>query len=331
VEGRKLRAIAAHVRSSDAWVVPTLYLWENRSGPADLASRLSLPEMRYVPMSTREAWLRESGSRSPTDPETAALLVEVRQRIVRALTMAGVGVLMGTDSPQMFNVPGFSLRHELRSMEGAGLTPYEILVTGTRSVAEYAQRELLEPANFGTVVAGNRADLLLLRADPRHVEELCLLEPGYRPHVMLGRFDSYWSGRRIRFLELNANGASMWCLAELLDEEARELPELGRIIARHGAEGWPLTSRMFDGLVHAWRGARGTERLPRRIAIVDWDGVSTSSEQRRLAGHFTTLGVPTDVVHPSDLAFDGSSHTSMSSLEIRRRTVARARPRAADA
>jgi imidazolonepropionase-like amidohydrolase len=166
VEGRKVRAIAAHVRSSDAWVVPTLYLWENRFGPGDLTSMLSLPEMRYVPTSLRQAWLQESGSRSPTDPETAALLVEVRRRILRALTMAGVGVLMGTDSPQMFNVPGFSLRHELRSMEAAGLTPYEILVTGTRSVAEYAQRELLEPANFGTVVAGNRADLILLRSDP---------------------------------------------------------------------------------------------------------------------------------------------------------------------
>jgi len=140
---------------------------------------------------------------------------------------------------------------------------------------------------------------------PRHVEELCVLDPGYRPHVMLGRFDSYWSGRRVRFLELNVNGAALWSLAEQLGEEALELPELGRIIARHGAEGWPLTSRMFDGLVHAWRQARETEQLPRRIAIVDWSSVSTRSEQRRLAEHFTAMGVPTEVVQPADLAFDG--------------------------
>jgi len=166
VEGRKMRAIAAHTRSSDSWVVPTLYLWENRYGPVELASLLSLPEMRFVPASTREAWAQESGGQALVDPETAKLLVEVRQRLVRALTMAGVGVLMGTDSPQMFNVPGFSLRHELRSMEAAGLTPYEILVTGSRNVAEYARRELLEPANFGTVEEGNRADLILLKANP---------------------------------------------------------------------------------------------------------------------------------------------------------------------
>ena len=166
VEGRKMRAIAAHARSSDSWVVPRLYLWENRYGPVDPGSILSLPEMRFVPASTREAWARESGSQPPTETETGELLVEVRQRLVRALTMAGVGVLMGTDSPQMFNIPGFSLRHELRSMEAAGLTPYEILVTGTRNVADYARRELLEPGNFGTVQEGNRADLILLRASP---------------------------------------------------------------------------------------------------------------------------------------------------------------------
>ena len=166
VEGRKMRAIAAHTRSSDSWVIPTLYLWENRYGPVDVDSLLSLPEMAYVNEAMREYWIRQKASQEILDPDTAQLLVEVRQRLLRALTMAGVGILMGTGSPQMFNVPGYSLRHELRSMEAAGLTPYEILVTGTRNVAEYARRELLEPANFGTVEEGNRADLILLKANP---------------------------------------------------------------------------------------------------------------------------------------------------------------------
>jgi imidazolonepropionase-like amidohydrolase len=41
-----------------------------------------------------------------------------------------------------------------------------VLVTGTRKVAEYAQRELLEAGNFGTIAQGNRADLVLLRGNP---------------------------------------------------------------------------------------------------------------------------------------------------------------------
>ena len=129
-------------------------------------SLLALPEMRYVPSFISEEWILRAAAGGAVPPETAELLVEVRGRILRALSMAGVGVLMGTDSPEMFNVPGFALRHELRSMAEAGLTPYEILVTGTRNVAEYARNELLEPGNFGTVEEGNRADLILLRQNP---------------------------------------------------------------------------------------------------------------------------------------------------------------------
>jgi hypothetical protein len=166
VVGRKMRAMAAHTRASDTWVIPTLYLWENLYRPLNVDSMLALEEMKYVPPSLRQLWANQKRGDPRKDSVTAELLVDARHRIFRALVMAGSGVLMGTYSPQLFNVPGFSLRHELRSMEEAGLTPYEVLVTGTRKVAEYAQRELLEQGNFGTVARGNRADLILLRGNP---------------------------------------------------------------------------------------------------------------------------------------------------------------------
>jgi hypothetical protein len=140
---------------------------------------------------------------------------------------------------------------------------------------------------------------------PRHVEALCLLEPGYRPHVMLGRFDSYWSGRRARFLELNVNGAALWPIAELLGDGVLGLPGLDEILDRAGAETWPLTSRMLDGLLSAWRQARPRGGSPRRIAIVDRRQVPTRSEQLRLAQDFTRMGVPTELVDPGELTFDG--------------------------
>jgi imidazolonepropionase-like amidohydrolase len=166
VVGRKMRAMAAHTRSSDTWIVPTLHLWEDLYRPMDLDSASTSSEMRFVPSSELDYWIAQKAARPAVDPETASLLGTVRGRLLRALTMAGVGCLMGTGAPQMFQVPGFSLRHELRRMEAAGLTPYEILVTGTRNVAEYARDELLEPGNFGQVAEGNRADLILLRDNP---------------------------------------------------------------------------------------------------------------------------------------------------------------------
>lgn len=148
------------------------------------------------------------------------------------------------------------------------------------------------------------AEVRAFFAFPRHVEELCRLEPGYRPHVMLGRFDSFWSGRRLRFLELNANGAALWRLAEVLSESALALPGLAALLERHGAQGRPLASRMLDGLLSAWRQARGSAE-PRRIAIVDWKGIPTTPEQQQLALGFSGMGVPTAVVSPQELSFDG--------------------------
>ena len=34
--------------------------------------------------------------------------------------------LMGTDAPQQFSLPGFSLQRELLYMRDAGMSPYEI-------------------------------------------------------------------------------------------------------------------------------------------------------------------------------------------------------------
>ncbi len=166
VVGRKMRAMAAHTRSSDTWVIPTLYLWENLYRPLDTDSMLAMEEMSFIPFDLRRSWVDQARGRAPETPETAELLADVRRRIFRALVMSGAGVLSGTYSPQLFNVPGFSLRHELKSMEAAGLTPYEVLVATTRNAAEYAQRELLEQGNFGLVAEGNRADLILLRGNP---------------------------------------------------------------------------------------------------------------------------------------------------------------------
>src|SRR5690606_40149622 len=69
-------------------------------------------------------------------------------------------LLMGTDAPQQFSVPGFSLHRELEVMEAAGLTPYEVLRTGTVNVGRYFEESAIENGDtFGSVAEGHRADL----------------------------------------------------------------------------------------------------------------------------------------------------------------------------
>jgi len=44
----------------------------------------------------------------------------------------------------------------------AGMTPYQILVSGTRNVGDYFKKS----DSFGTVEVGKRADLILVDANP---------------------------------------------------------------------------------------------------------------------------------------------------------------------
>ncbi|TKA75936.1 hypothetical protein B0A55_05876 [Friedmanniomyces simplex] len=86
---------------------------------------------------------------------------------VRRLHAAGVPILAGTDSNE--GVPGgpAEVKHgesyavELRLLESAGLTPLEVLQSATSWPAEH-----LGLRDRGSVVVGNRADLVLLAENP---------------------------------------------------------------------------------------------------------------------------------------------------------------------
>lgn len=165
VDEAKLADVVGRTRAAGAWVVPTLALWETLLGAADLDTLRSYPELRYAPPEQVAQWIATHEQRLASPPlpiEQARQLVVNRLRILAALHDGGVRVLMGTDAPQQFSVPGFSLHRELRRMTDAGLSPYEVLVTGTRNVGAYFANE----DDFGTVAPGKRADLILLGADP---------------------------------------------------------------------------------------------------------------------------------------------------------------------
>ena len=127
---------------------------------------LQQPEMRYVSPRTRDGWRRRAEGGGRGAPEEVAVYLDLRLRILKALSDAGAGILMGTDSPQLFNVPGFALHRELQVMAEAGMSNYEILKSGTVTVGEYTTRHLGMDGNFGTIAPGQRADLVLLGSNP---------------------------------------------------------------------------------------------------------------------------------------------------------------------
>jgi imidazolonepropionase-like amidohydrolase len=163
-------ALVAATREAGVWNVPTMYLWESFLSTDGAERWLALPEMRYVSPQQREAWARQKANveaqRAAVPPADRAAEIEQRRLLLRALADGGARILMGTDSPQLFNVPGFALHRELAVMTEVGMSPHAILESGTRNVGRYVAEDLGGDGSFGTVTPGARADLVLLDADP---------------------------------------------------------------------------------------------------------------------------------------------------------------------
>jgi len=166
VDEQKLVEIVQLSLEHDVYVVPTMYLWENLYGAPDVDAVLSQPEMQYVSQAQRDGWRRQAAGGARGTPTEVRAFFDLRNRILKSLSDAGVGVLMGTDSPQMFNVPGFALHRELSVVSESGMSNYEILKSGTASVGRYVADHLGLDGDFGTVAVGQRADLVLLGSNP---------------------------------------------------------------------------------------------------------------------------------------------------------------------
>ncbi len=151
-------------------MVPTMPLWEVLRGLHDPATMMDRPELRYMPPQVVTQWSNQVAAiRAQTNPDMAAREIELRNKLLKAMSDAGAVLLLGSDAPQLFSVPGFSIQREMETWAEAGMAPFKILQAGTTAVAKYFGDE----ANSGTVSVGKRADLLLLDANPlqdvRHV------------------------------------------------------------------------------------------------------------------------------------------------------------------
>ena len=165
VDRSKIAPLAQATKAAGVWNVPTMSLFEDWVIAGDSASLMSREELKYVPAQMRAQWLvatRNFQSNPNYSRQRSQSFLEIRRQILRALRDAGAGLLLGSDAPQVFNVPGFSIHEELRAMVASGLTPFEALSSGTRNVAIYFGAE----NERGTVATGKVADLLLLDSNP---------------------------------------------------------------------------------------------------------------------------------------------------------------------
>ena len=165
VDDKALQDLVQRTKKAGAAIVPTMVVWETLQGPVTLESRTGWPELRYMPATQVEQWTKGLESRLKNPQYNAAeakLHIDNRMKILKALHEGGVGLLLGSDAPQQFNVPGFSIHREMQRMADAGISVYEIVKSGTANVGQYFKGQ----DAFGTIAVGQRADLILVDANP---------------------------------------------------------------------------------------------------------------------------------------------------------------------
>lgn len=157
--------LAVTTVSKRVWVIPCQSLIENWLTPKSASAFSYEPEMQYVSPSLINQWTA-SKDRIRQDENYDAFryadYIGLRQKILRSLERTGVNILLGSGSPQVFNVPGFSIHQELEAMVNSGLDTYSTLKAGTTNPALWLNEEDF----FGTIKEGMAADLVLLNANP---------------------------------------------------------------------------------------------------------------------------------------------------------------------
>lgn len=130
-------------------------------------SILARPEMKYLHPNYASGWRsanRYAGYNGNLDRQLVFL-----QKFTKPLYDAKVPLLLGTDSPA-FDIlgmfPGFTIHDDLQAYVKAGLTPYQALQTGTKNAGEFINRFIANAEPFGTIAIGQRADMILLAANP---------------------------------------------------------------------------------------------------------------------------------------------------------------------
>jgi imidazolonepropionase-like amidohydrolase len=157
--------IVRRTKEAGIWIVPTQVLlvrWTDLTTGAELVNEEGT---QYLPSRIRFQWRQVKDNileDNKAYPERNDRFIELRQALLREMETQGVDLLMGSDAPQVGNVPGFSIHYEIDALMDAGISNYTILESGTANPARFFQQE----GTFGTIAVGAEADLLLLNANP---------------------------------------------------------------------------------------------------------------------------------------------------------------------
>ncbi len=162
-DGQKAEALFGTFVEHSTWQVPTL-IWTKTQSTIDAAHWVSDSRLKYVPASVQKEWdQKQIIAQTP-----GAILDSYKDDaahgpvLVKAMLRRGVNFMAGSDGPDPYVFPGFSLHDELELLVAAGMTPTQALQSATIHPAEF----MVKLDKYGLVEVDHAADLVLLDANP---------------------------------------------------------------------------------------------------------------------------------------------------------------------
>jgi hypothetical protein len=160
----RAKPLITAIAQRQTFVDPTLVVFRNMILLNDQPAYSGHPDNALVPARLLRHWNSYKAGSNLRPESLAARHGEFGkyQQLTGMLHRAGAPLLAGTDAPEPFVAPGFSLHQELELLVESGLSPAEAL----RCATLHNARALGQADRLGTIEPGKLADLALLDANP---------------------------------------------------------------------------------------------------------------------------------------------------------------------
>ena len=185
-------------------------------------------------------------------------------------------------------------------------TQYQIVKRAAETLAKALERMAIAALN-------DKALLALLHLTQAE-EKAARIEPGYSSLCVSSRLDAHVNATGFQFLEYNAETPAGVGDQMQLETILFRLPAVKEFLEANAHWLPKPHCALLISLLKAYREWGGEEDKP-RIAIVDWDGVPTSSEFRILKNYFVAQGYPAVIADPHALEYNGD-YLSVEGLRI---------------
>jgi imidazolonepropionase-like amidohydrolase len=165
VDESKIDELAQKVKRANIYVTATNYFFTKYFGIGATKEEIEhFACYDYVP-----AFMKKRGDESfnhywdnPPSEELRKKYVRIRYEFATSLYNAGVKLMTGSDGPEWYLAPGFTVHDEIESYVKAGLSNFAALQTATINPAGYLGIDKRK----GTIEEGKEADFILLEKNP---------------------------------------------------------------------------------------------------------------------------------------------------------------------